>query len=87
MRIALDYDGTYSADPGLWDQFVTHALLQGHSVTCVTMRYPHELAVVPHIHTIYTSHKAKKLYVERVLGLHFDVWIDDIPEYLFQDAP
>ena len=44
MRIALDYDGTYTADPDLWDKFIN------------SCRDKH------------------------------DVWIDDNPEWIFQDS-
>lgn len=38
MTIALDYDGTYTRDPDLWDRFISEARSHGHSVICVTNR-------------------------------------------------
>ena len=46
LVISLDYDRTYTADPGLWDQFIALARSRGHEVVCVTGRNgppgPHE---------------------------------------------
>ena len=83
MRIALDFDGTYTADPYLWDRFI-EMCRDRHDIWCVTMRYPHEEAEIS-IPVIYTSRKAKKIYCEEK-GIHFDIWIDDCPEWLFKDG-
>jgi len=39
MLIALDYDGTYTADPIFWDTFIASAQSHGHGVACITMRH------------------------------------------------
>lgn len=39
MIIALDYDGTYTADPALWDQFILLAIKNNHYVVCCTLRH------------------------------------------------
>lgn len=79
MRIAIDYDGTYSADPELWKPFIYHAKSRGHEVTCVTMRYPHEPIEMP-CPVFYTSRKAK------AIAFDADIWIDDSPRWLLQDS-
>jgi hypothetical protein len=38
MRIALDYDDTFTMDETLWRGFVDAALTRGHSVAIVTSR-------------------------------------------------
>lgn len=38
LTIGLDYDGTFTADPDLWRQFVSDCQRRGHSVICVTAR-------------------------------------------------
>lgn len=38
MRIGLDYDGTITADPVLWSEFVRIAKERGHEVKVVTSR-------------------------------------------------
>lgn len=91
MKIALDYDGTYTADPEMWDQFIDLAKKSGHSVAIVSMRYQiptelisNDLAILAD-DVIYTGRKAKKDYVQSK-GKHFDIWIDDNPEFILQDA-
>jgi hypothetical protein len=91
MLIALDYDGTYTADIELWDRFIAHARANGHRVFVVTMRFPHEgeeissrlLTKVDRI--IYTSRGAKRRHLER-LGHAVHVWIDNHPEHIIDDA-
>lgn len=83
MRIALDYDGTYTADPCLWDSFIERCR-DRHDVWIVTMRYPYE-AINMNIPVIYTSRKPKIAYCEGN-GIYFDVWIDDQPEFLFRNG-
>lgn len=93
MLIALDYDGTYTEDPMLWDMFILNARLTGHKVYCVTMRYKETesadvdkalLGKVDRI--IYTGRKAKKPYVWLNYNESPQVWIDDIPEFINEDA-
>lgn len=80
MRIALDYDKTYTADPALWDGFIRDALAKGHVVFIVTMRMPSELVEGITLPIVYTARKAKSSVVEA------DIWIDDCPQYIFEDA-
>ena len=82
-RIALDFDGTYTADPELWNRFI-EMCRDKHDVWIVTMRYSNEPIGINHP-VIYTSRKAKKVYCEEK-GIHFDIWIDDTPEWLFRDG-
>lgn len=84
MKIALDYDGTYTADPELWDLFIKNAHRRGHTVTIVTMRHSIEKVHVM-IDCIYTGRKAKKTYCENK-NIKFDIWIDDNPEWLLVDS-
>ncbi len=79
MKIALDYDGTYTADPELWNAFIKNAIDRGHEMVCVTMRCPHEAIQMP-IPVIYTSRKAKFEFAPDA------IWIDDKPNWLFQDS-
>lgn len=79
MNIAIDYDGTYTEDPALWNGFISQAMERGHNVTCVTMRYPHEPIEMP-CAVFYTSRKAK------ARAFDADIWIDDSPHWLLSDA-
>lgn len=79
MRIAIDYDGTYTRDPAMWADFISRAMTYGHSVVCVTMRDVTEPIKMP-CDVIYTNRKAKAAFYPA------DVWIDDNPQWLFTDA-
>jgi len=86
MKIALDFDDTYTAMPDIWDQFIESCKEQGHEVTIVTARansevssYNHDIRLVCKKHDIevvYTDGKAKALYYSA------DIWIDDHPEWV-----
>lgn len=98
MNIALDYDGTYTADPRLWAEFITNCNVRpNYKVYLVTMRYPSECE--PHflekgmkyivgyggITILATSRMAKKPFVE-AMGIKIDIWIDDTPEAILMNA-
>jgi len=91
MLIALDYDGTYTADPGLWHPFIAASRARGHRIFVVTMRFPSEGREIEqrlgaHVdRIIFTAREGKKRHVER-LGHDIDVWIDNHPEYIVGDA-
>jgi len=93
MLIGLDFDGTYTADPELWDMFIATARSRGHEVIIATMRYEgkEEDLVLQHgldkkvDKIIYTNRLAKKAEVKRQYR-YVDIWIDDTPEWLFEDA-
>lgn len=84
MIIALDYDGTYTADPALWDAFILAAKASGHTVLCVTMRHPSEAIEMP-CEVVYTSRKAKVPFTARA-GIRVNVWIDDSPHWLLENS-
>jgi hypothetical protein len=87
LIIALDYDGTYTADASLWEAFVELAINRGHEVHLVTMRYKNEpVSVTPLITAIhYTDRKAKRPYMQE-RGYNVQVWIDDTPEFIITSA-
>lgn len=81
LHIALDYDGTYTADPQLWDEFIKFARLRGHIVKILTMRYQNykETVKEPPCEVIYTGRKAKESFYLA------DIWIDDQPRLIVND--
>ncbi len=90
MLIALDYDGTYTADPELWLDFIKRAQSRGHTVICVTMRHDHEaldmcLRLQGRVEVICSARQAKQLFLKDQ-GIYPDIWIDDNPKWLFEDA-
>lgn len=90
-RIALDYDGTYTAMPGVWDVFIRAARADGHQVEFVTMRYQNEVeTILPCVsekvdNVVYTGRKGKLCHMDSI-GRPVDIWIDDCPGFIFQDA-
>lgn len=86
MRIALDYDRTYTEDVDLWEEFILLAKARGHEVVCVTMRHSNgEEAIAMACSIVYTGRKAKRAFVE-AMGMKIDIWIDDSPHWIFQDG-
>jgi hypothetical protein len=91
MLFALDYDGTYTADPLLWDSFIITARAKGHRVFVVTMRSPEEGAELEQRfgrnvdRIVYTSREGKRACLERN-GHQVSVWIDNHPEFIVADA-
>jgi hypothetical protein len=86
LTIALDYDDTYTADPGLWNLFIKSARERGHKVICVTCRNSRwadddclsPLKALP-VLVYYTDMAPKRWHMEQ-LGITVDIWIDDCPE-------
>lgn len=93
MRIALDYDNTYSADPDLWNRFAMDASYRGHEVVIVTAR-DERFDVTAGIQelvnrgwTIYWCRGvAKKWYMHHFGDVDVDVWIDDKPESIMENS-
>lgn len=77
MKIALDYDHTYTLDPEFWDDFIFEAKDRGHLVTIVTSRSKNE--PIEHkiaCHVIYCNYQAKEEFYKP------DIWIDDDPKWI-----
>lgn len=88
MIIALDYDKTYTADKLLWDTFCVICEQAGHTVICLTMRFNNkdeQIGNVPMSKIYYTERQAKKVWADKN-GIIVDIWIDDKPAWLFEDA-
>jgi hypothetical protein len=95
MNIALDYDGTFTAAPEQWLEFIKMMQRAGHGVCIVTMRYPSECdgtkgSVDSRLKELFvpficTSRTAKQPFCES-LGIMIHIWIDDHPEAVHNDA-
>lgn len=80
MKIALDYDGTYTLDPEGWDRFITLMELRGHRLVCVTARHkPPELDRLQIPIPIVCVPDGYKRRGALAAGHKIDVWIDDEP--------
>lgn len=93
MRIALDYDQTYTLDPETWEKVIERFTQAGHEVMIVTFRdpgIPIEMSPgagdgVPPIPVYYTSYCAKREFM-RQRGIEIDIWIDDSPETIITNS-
>ncbi len=94
MKIALDYDGTYTLDPKSWNQFIASFTLHGHEIYVVTARsdtygYVEEskevlAALQDRVKAVYfTSGVSKRKFMQNK-GINIDVWIDDMPEMIVE---
>lgn len=88
MKIALDFDGTYTEDPDMWCGFIDLAKETGHDVYIVTFRHPNQshqmLDWLNQGYTkgvFYTSGNSKRKFMDE-RGIAIDVWIDDQPELI-----
>jgi hypothetical protein len=92
MIIALDFDGTYTEDPKLWDNFIYEVKLLGHTVLCVTMRYKETesqdvlAALNGKVDRIVFTERIAKAEKLKSLGIKPDIWIDDNPYWIFQNS-
>lgn len=89
MKIALDYDDTYTLDPEAWDIVIELFKLRGHEVKIVTAREA-EVDIIPHkigAEIVYCNGIAKEYFMRRVMKWPPDVWIDDNPETLLISLP
>jgi hypothetical protein len=89
--IAIDYDGSYTLMPELFNCIIDKAQSLGYKVILVTMRYTTEIddglrAVIDKVdETYFTSRQAKLPYL-RILGIKPDLYIDDSPFWLLHNA-
>ena len=83
LKIALDYDETYTADREFWRSFVALAKSHNHQVSFVTFRthniYDNNIDIFIDskkcgINIVYSSGKPKRSVFDA------DIWIDDSPE-------
>lgn len=81
MIIAIDYDGTWSADPALFEQFARDARERQHEVLVITNRSPEQAIIVPGMTVIYACGRPKR-NVALESGHNVTVWIDDNPAFV-----
>jgi len=85
MTISLDYDDTFTQDPGLWAAFIQAATQRGHVVLLTTNRSPafgrevhRALHGLPVAEVIFAGRLPKRVAAAR-RGHRVDVWVDDLP--------
>lgn len=93
MKIAIDYDHTYTKDPIMWDKIIKLMQEMNHEVWCISARPEDHMPkvkfhlgpLIGHDRCIGTNLKGKRRYVWEHYGLSIDVWIDDTPEAVGAD--
>lgn len=91
MNLSLDYDATFTEDPDGWVEVMKIMRARGHTVYGVTMRYPTETSDMDRRYQdacdkiFFTGRKAKQPFMaERGVRVH--VWLDDMPQWVLNDA-
>ena len=87
MKIALDYDDTYTKAPYAWDEFIELFDSYGHDIRIVTHRHPEldKIGSAP-CPIIYTNGVAKKFFCEFHANWTPDIWVDDRPETILNNS-
>lgn len=93
MIFAIDFDGTFARDPGLFDRFVDLLKERGHRAVLVTGRSDEgqwgaevRRAVGDLMPIVFAADGWKRAAAEQA-GYKVDVWIDDHPEYIVAQDP
>ncbi len=93
MRFAIDFDGTFAADPELFRTLIAAIHARGHDCVLVTGRsdtppWGDEVrALVGALLPVVFAGGDWKRNAARRAGLAIDVWIDDHPEYVAPQDP
>ena len=90
--ICLDYDGTYTDFPEIFDAIIPLWQKSGCEVILCTLRYEREedagilkLQERFKLPVYYTGRQAKQFFLaERMIFPH--IWIDDNPKWIIEDA-
>lgn len=93
MKIALDYDQTWTLDPAFWNAFTVAAKACRYDVRIVTIRDERYDRTAPLIELektipiIWTRGTAKRWFVAHfVPDWPVSVWIDDRPETILYNS-
>lgn len=85
QTFAIDYDGTYASNPGLWDAFILAARINGSRVLICTGRAFPPTEAPQGIEVHCSAGQAKHAYLAEQ-GIQVDVWIDDDPASVITDG-
>jgi hypothetical protein len=92
MIIAIDYDGTYAADPETFDKVIKLFQEAGHTVICVTGRDGGAMGDIVRatigqlIPIVFAGPEWKKVAAKNQ-GYNVDVWVDDVPNMISPQNP
>ena len=78
MRIAIDYDNTFTLAPAAWTEAIKSLCAGGFDVICISSRFPNVPIKGMAVPVYYSCGQLKwEFAYER--GIDVDIWIDDIP--------
>lgn len=91
LTVSIDFDGTFTAAPGLWRSFIQDAVARGTKIVCVTRREDtpeNRFALEGAFGDVYAAlasvvlcgPSVQKRDAAKAAGLEVDIWIDDSPE-------
>lgn len=86
LVVAIDYDGTFTADPQCWTAVIHCLRAAGHRVICVSARTEADgsraelTRALPAGVPILLSEFGQKRQFARSRGWSVDIWIEDHPE-------
>ena len=97
LTISLDFDGTFTAAPGLWRSFVADAQARGNRVVCITRREDTEenraalRTAFGDLHdelagVLLVGPDQRKRSAAAAAGISVDIWVDDYPEGIVEPA-
>jgi hypothetical protein len=83
MKIALDYDDTFTVSPGMWRKIIAILLEYQYDVRIVTSRFylfesEREIKKETGLQVIFCEHNSKYEMCKKI-GWVPDIWIDDDP--------
>lgn len=93
LKIGVDYDKTFTADPDLWFQFMHNATDRGHKVFIVTYRDDRfdgtellQEVLDNGFEVLYTRGVAKEFWCAHFGPGKVDIWIDDDPKRIYENS-
>ena len=78
MKVAMDYDNTFTANPVAWTKVIEVLRAHGTELFCITSRFPNVPINDMPMPVYYTCGQQKWEFAQE-RGLAVDIWIDDIP--------
>jgi len=92
LVIAVDFDGTWTADPVLWRSFFDLLMIRGHAMVIATGRRRPETDAekaawddacahynLPNVPVVFCDNEFKERALRLAGYTHVDIWIDDMP--------
>lgn len=76
--ICVDFDETFTTDPVTWTKIIELLRAAGHTVFCISLRFPN-FPITGFPGDVYYACGQHKWEFAEHNGIHVDIWIDDWP--------